>query len=202
MIPPARNVMLRVMQRRYSCNASASFNLLNLKIGYTADVQVHPNSDKMYVSKIQLSRSDPPHIKQVCSGLRDFLPRDEFQDKLVVVVDNMKKCKLRGEVSEAMVLCGDDKVGHVQPCRPAIMDQALIGEQVVLENSPLNPQPTSRRIKTSEWEDVSSRLYVNADKKAVYRDAETGQEHVLCVYQDGQSIPIVVDSLPQGSPIR
>lgn len=181
---------------------SYPFGLLNLKIGYIKDVQLHPNSDKMYVSQIQLANhADSPEIKQVCSGVRNYIPIDQFHKQLVVVVDNMKKCKLRGEISESMVLCGDDEASSVQICKPQLYDASLIGKQVVLEGES-DENVTSRKIKSKEWEDISARLYVNDRNQAVYFDQDAKRERLLCVYNNSTTIPIVVEGLPVGSKIR
>lgn len=168
------------------------FNLVNLKIGFTNKVALHPNSDKLYISQIRLS--DPNSTKQVCSGLRGLIPRESFESKYVVVVDNMKKSKLRGEISEAMLLCGQDR-GNVQLCRPAASSEDLLGRNVLLETPENSDPPTTRKIKSKEWEDISSRLYVGDQNVVVYRQEEDSVERPLVV--DG--VPIVVDDLPRGS---
>ena len=43
--------------------------------------------------------------RTVCSGLVKFIPLDQMQNKFVVVLCNLKPNKLRGIMSEAMVLC-------------------------------------------------------------------------------------------------
>lgn len=175
------------------------FNLINLKIGLTKKVECHPGSNKLYVSKIQLGSKDSP-TKQVCSGLRDVLPRESFEGKLVVVVDNMKKCKLRGQVSEAMVLCGQDSKGNIQLCRPAKNGplETLVGRAVLLEGQEEmeSSLPVTRKIKPREWEDISSSLYVGDNNVVVYREKDA-TERALFV----GDLPIVVDNLPKGSNI-
>lgn len=166
---------------------------------------MHPNSDKMFVSQIQMSPDDAGNLKQVCSGLRDYMTRDELEGRLVVIADNLKKCKLRGAVSEGMLLCGDESTnaGIVEPCSLACNDTSLIGRQVVLSGSHGDPPAVSRRIKNNEWLDVSSRLYVNTKAQVVYKDSVTGQEHGLCVHDTkNEEIPIVVTSVSPGSPVR
>lgn len=170
------------------------FNLVNLKVGFTKEVALHPNSDKLYVSQIQLALNT---IKQVCSGLRGVIPKESFENRLVVVVDNMKKCKLRGEVSEAMVLCGQESQSNVQLCRPASGSQTLLGCNVLLEGPEKSELPATRKIKPKEWEVVNSRLYVGDQNVIVYRQ-EDGVERALHV----NGVPIVVDNLPRGSIIR
>ncbi|CUS21167.1 LAQU0S02e07470g1_1 [Lachancea quebecensis] len=195
----------RSIARFYTSAArhQAGFSLLNLRIGFASQVDAHPNSDKMFISQVQVSSAQTDAFKQVCSGLRGFVGREELEGSLVVVVDNMKKCKLRGEVSEAMILCGDDSASSVvQPCRPAEFDLTLVGQPVVLEGTPKDVLPTSRRIKNSEWFEVSSRLYVDNMARVVYKDPETKTETPLCVYNGEKPIPILAQLVSPGSPVR
>lgn len=181
------------------------FQLLNLKIGYTKAVEPHPDSDKLYVSQLKLDNSDS--LKQVCSGLRNYISRDSLQDQLVVVVDNMKKCKLRGKISEAMILCGESPSNElVSLCKPAEFNMGLIGKQVVLQTKDGTAEkiePTNRKLKSKEWEDICSKLRVGEGGEIIYEEEETGSERQLCVYDEsGESIPIISEGLPAGSAVR
>lgn len=181
---------------------SYHFELLNLKIGFTKKVDIHPESDKLYVSNVDLGQHET--TKQICSGLRQYMPLDKLQDQLVVVVDNMKKCKLRGQLSEGMLLCGEDTLkDEVKLCTPSVFDQSLVGKNVVLESSEPPKTPTTRRIKTKEWEDISSRLRVGQEGKIVYTEEEGKVEKPLCVYNEyGIPVPIVATGLPAGSIVK
>lgn len=44
-------------------------------------------------------------VLQVVSGLGNFVPIEEMQDRLVVVLCNLKPAKMRGVESKGMVLC-------------------------------------------------------------------------------------------------
>ncbi|CEP64140.1 uncharacterized protein LALA0_S10e03356g [Lachancea lanzarotensis] len=208
-----RSLLYRSIGRFHStaANNDVSFSMLSLKIGWASQVREHPNSDKMYISKIQLSQDGDedgkePVFKQVCSGLREYATADELQGRLLLVVDNMKKCKLRGEVSEAMVLCGDsnDASGSsvVETCVPALFDRRLIGKPVFLKNS-AQSEPSTRKIKPNEWVILSERLSVGSQGEVVYKDPHTNQKTPLCVENgESTSVPIVVNYVPPGTSIR
>lgn len=153
---------------------------------------LHPDSEKLYVSQVDLS---PTSTKQVCSGLQEHIPLKDFQHRLVVVVDNLKKCKLRGQISEAMILCGEDSHGSVQLCRPQLNNEDLVGQQVMLKGQ--NIQPSTKKLKPKVWEDIRSRLYIGEKNIVVYK-GEDGVERELYVGE----VPIVVDNLPRGSIVR
>ncbi len=66
-------------------------------------VQHHPQADHLYVEEIDVGEEKP---RVVCSGLAKYIPVDQMDQRLVVVVCNMKPTKFRGVLSEAMVLAG------------------------------------------------------------------------------------------------
>lgn len=178
------------------------FGLLNLKIGCATRVENHPNSEELYVSQIQLDQTGS--VKQICSGIRGYVTREALQGSLVVVVDNMKKCKLRGQTSEGMILCGESAEGLVSPCTLARFDPSLVGKTVVLKSAgePAS-EPTTRRIKSKEWEDISSRLTVRDGGRIAYRDENTMEETYLCVYDsEGEPVPVIAKGLPAGSAVK
>ena len=62
----------------------------------------HPDADALYVEEIDCGEEKP---RTVISGLVKFIPEPEMQDRLVVVLCNLKPSKMRGILSEAMVMC-------------------------------------------------------------------------------------------------
>ncbi len=47
-------------------------------------------------------------VRQIVAGLAGHYTVDEMIGKQVVVVANLEPVKLRGEISEGMILCADD----------------------------------------------------------------------------------------------
>lgn len=62
----------------------------------------HPDADSLYVEKIDVGETEP---RTVVSGLVQFVPKEELQDRLVVVLCNLKPQKMRGVESQGMLLC-------------------------------------------------------------------------------------------------
>lgn len=56
----------------------------------------------MYVEKIDLGEVEP---RTVVSGLAKFVPLDDLQDRFVAVLCNLKPAKMRGVLSQGMLLC-------------------------------------------------------------------------------------------------
>lgn len=62
----------------------------------------HPDADSLYVEKIDVGEAEP---RTVVSGLVHFVPKEQLQDRLVVLLCNLKPQKMRGVESQGMVLC-------------------------------------------------------------------------------------------------
>lgn len=75
---------------------------IDLRIGKIVDVQKHPDADSLYVEKIDVGEPAP---RTVISGLVKHVPIEEMQNRLVCVMCNLKPVKMRGILSEGMVMC-------------------------------------------------------------------------------------------------
>ncbi|KFV40370.1 Tyrosine--tRNA ligase, cytoplasmic, partial [Gavia stellata] len=75
---------------------------LDIRVGKVISVQKHPDADSLYVEKIDVGEPEP---RTVVSGLVQFVPKEQLQDRLVVLLCNLKPQKMRGVESQGMVLC-------------------------------------------------------------------------------------------------
>lgn len=75
---------------------------LDIRVGRIVEVAKHPDADSLYVEKIDLGEEQP---RTIVSGLVNFIPIEEMQNRLVVVLCNLKPAKMRGIESQGMVLC-------------------------------------------------------------------------------------------------
>lgn len=87
-----------------------TFTKTELKVGRIISVENHPNADKLYVVKIDDGGDDG---RTICAGLKEYYSAEQLQGKLVVFVANLKPRKLRGIMSEGMMLAADDGNGRV-----------------------------------------------------------------------------------------
>ncbi|HLD40138.1 MAG TPA: methionine--tRNA ligase [Candidatus Nanoarchaeia archaeon] len=78
---------------------------LQLTVGKILEVKDHPNADSLYLLKVDLGSLGK---RQVVAGLKKYIAKENLQGRKAVFVANMKPAKLRGEMSEAMVLAADD----------------------------------------------------------------------------------------------
>lgn len=72
-------------------------------MGKIVEVQKHPDADSLYVEKIDLGEPNGP--RTIVSGLVNFVPLHEMENRMVVVLANLKAANLRGISSHGMVLC-------------------------------------------------------------------------------------------------
>ena len=81
------------------------FRKVDIRIAIIKSVQPHPNADKLYVIKLDVG---PEGEKQTCAGLRPYYAPEQLMGKRVAVVLNLAPAKVRGEVSETMMLAGQE----------------------------------------------------------------------------------------------
>jgi len=78
------------------------FMKLDFVVGEIVESKVHPDADKLLVSQIDTGDK----IRQIVSGISKYYKPEELIGKKVVVVKNLKPVKLRGVLSEGMILAG------------------------------------------------------------------------------------------------
>lgn len=86
------------------------FMKVEMKTGKVTSVEDHPNADKLYVVTIE---DGPDSTRTVCAGLKSHYKAEELVGKSVVFVANLKPRKLRGIMSEGMMLAAEDSEGNV-----------------------------------------------------------------------------------------
>ncbi len=84
------------------------FEKVQLRVGEVLECQPVEGAKKLLVSKIRIGNE----VRQIVSGIAAYYKPEEMVGKKVVVVTNLKPVKLRGVLSEGMVLCASDADGH------------------------------------------------------------------------------------------
>lgn len=92
---------------------------LDLRVGRIVDISLHPDADSLYVEKIDCGEANP---RNIISGLVKHVPIEQMRNRLVVVLCNLKPAKMRGIVSEGMVMCAStpDTVEVLRPPSDAV----------------------------------------------------------------------------------
>lgn len=76
------------------------FAKVKLRVGRVFEAALHPNADKLIVLQVDLGGEK----RQVCAGLRGHYGPEQLVGKNVIVVSNLAPRKMRGEISQGMIL--------------------------------------------------------------------------------------------------
>ncbi|KAH0795769.1 TRNA binding domain containing protein [Histomonas meleagridis] len=143
------------------------FQMIDVRVSRIVKIWPHPDADTLYCEEIDIGDGV---IKRVITGVRNYIPIEEMENRLVVVFTNIKPGKIRGQPSEAMVFAGSNadhsKVELLTP--PAdtpVGTRVLCGDFV---NPEIKPSVDS---KGKWWKAVSAnnQLTINADGQACYK---------------------------------
>lgn len=109
-------------------------NQLDLRVGRITSCKKHETADKLYCETIDVGEKED---RSIASGLVPHYALEEMQDRLVVVVCNLKPRKMQGFASNGMVLCavkkledGSEIVEFVEVPAGAIPGDRIVGEGV------------------------------------------------------------------------
>ncbi|EDS26755.1 multisynthetase complex auxiliary component p43 [Culex quinquefasciatus] len=137
---------------------------LDMRVGKIVEVSRHPDADSLYLEKIDCGESAP---RTVISGLVKFVPIEEMKDRYCVVLCNLKPAKMRGILSEAMVMCAStpEKVEILAP-----PEGSVPGDLVHVEGYPRVPDAVMNP-KKKIFETVAPDLRTNGELVACYKDS-------------------------------
>ncbi|XP_073848310.1 aaRS-interacting multifunctional protein 1 [Musca autumnalis] len=137
---------------------------LDMRVGKIVEVSRHPDADSLYLEKIDCGEAQP---RTVVSGLVKYVPLEEMQNRMVVVLCNLKPAKMRGVTSEAMVMCAStpEKVEVLSPPSGAVP-----GDLVHCEGYQRQPD-AQMNPKKKIFETCAPDLKTNDDLVACYKGA-------------------------------
>jgi methionyl-tRNA synthetase len=107
---------LAEMEREEAAGPDCPADILDMVIARITSVEAHPDADKLWIMTADLG---PMGERTLVAGLREHYTAEELQDADIVVVTNLAPAKLRGVLSEAMLLAAEDKDGTVSLLMPA-----------------------------------------------------------------------------------
>ncbi len=81
------------------------FYKLDLRIAKIVEAIEHPNADRLFLLKIELGSEQ----RQLCAGLRGHYTTEQLVGKNIVVVANLAPRKVRGELSQGMLLAASNE---------------------------------------------------------------------------------------------
>ena len=144
---------------------------LDLRVAEIKTANDHPDADKLVVLTVDVGGE----IRQLCAGLKKHYPIAEFVGKKIIVVCNLQPAKLRGVMSEGMLLAASE------------------GEVVSLLMPPQDAKPGDRVDGTTQAAQMTINdfatfdLHIGQDRNAEY------------VSPDGKRHPLTVGGRPIGT---
>jgi glutaminyl-tRNA synthetase len=178
---------------------------VELRVGEILSAAQHPDADSLYVLQVRVGNAAAPFgtsnvggeeapsaVRTIISGLAGRIPLDTLAGRKVVVVCNLKPSKMRGIVSEGMLLAasapaGSDGAERVELLAPP--SDAPVGELIRVSGYETPVPDAVLKSKTAQevWKRVAGELSTDANGHAGY-----GKEGSLLVTSAG---PCTVPSL-------
>ncbi len=90
------------------------FCRLQFQVGEILSCEVVPKADKLLCSQVKIGSQ----VRQIVSGIRSSYTPEEMVGKKVMVLVNLEPRKIRGLVSEGMLLCAEDEKGTLSLLAP------------------------------------------------------------------------------------
>ncbi|KAK1345678.1 hypothetical protein QTO34_008142 [Cnephaeus nilssonii] len=137
---------------------------LDLRIGCIITAKKHPDADSLYVEEVDVGEAVP---RTVVSGLVNHVPLDQMQNRMVILLCNLKPAKMRGILSQAMVMCASSPE-KVEILAPPI--GSVPGDRITFDAFPGEPDKELNP-KKKIWEQIQPDLYTNDECVATYKGA-------------------------------
>lgn len=137
---------------------------LDLRIGCIITAKKHPDADSLYVEEVDVGEAVP---RTVVSGLVNHVPLDQMQNRMVILLCNLKPAKMRGILSQAMVMCASSPE-KVEILAPPI--GSVPGDRITFDAFPGEPDKELNP-KKKIWEQIQPDLYTNDKCVATYKGA-------------------------------
>ena len=96
------------------------FMKIDLRVATVVECEKVKKANKLLKLTVKVGRE----TRTVVSGIEKFYESEELVGKQVVLVANLKPVKLRGILSEGMILCAEDAEGKLQLVSPEQAIQA------------------------------------------------------------------------------
>ncbi|XP_034610252.1 LOW QUALITY PROTEIN: tyrosine--tRNA ligase, cytoplasmic [Trachemys scripta elegans] len=139
---------------------------LDIRVGKVISVEKHPDADSLYLEKIDVGEPEP---RTVISGLVQFVTKEQLQDRMVVLLCNLKPQKMRGVESQGMLLCASS-VGEprqVEPLDPPA--GSCPGERVYVEGYESGQPDDELKPKKRVFEKLQADFRISEDFVAQWK---------------------------------
>lgn len=140
---------------------------LDIRVGKVVSVEKHPDADSLYLEKIDVGEEQP---RTVVSGLVAYISQEQLQDRLVVLLCNLKPQKMRGIESQAMLLCAsiEGEPRKVEPLDPP--EGSAPGERVFVEGYESGKPDDELKPKKKVFEKLQVDLKISGEYVAQWKE--------------------------------
>jgi methionyl-tRNA synthetase len=155
-------------------DVDSTFPLL-LKVGKILSVEDHPNADKLFVEKVDFG----DETRTIISGIKEHYQKEDLVGKKVVVVVNLKHAKLRGVMSEGMILMTEHD-GKI-----VVIEAPDVGLGTIV-----TVDPSIQAASLVSFEQIGKVLFVVKDGKILVegKTLKAGDEEITVHVPDGAKV--------------
>lgn len=167
------------------------FTKVDFRVGSITRVWNHETAERLYCEEIDVG-AEAGGVRQVVSGLRAYYSLEEMQDRLVIVVCNLKESKFQGVMSFGMVLAAKSADGSRVELL-SVPEGSAVGERLTLQGyngtypAPLN---AARMKKLKAWEAVAPDLHTSETGAACWKELQLVTSAGVCSVATLVSSPI------------
>lgn len=99
---------IKLEEKKEEPEKKEGFESLKLIVGKIVEIGDHPQADKLFKLKIDIGEEQP---RQILTGLKEHYTHENIDKGNVIIIANLKPAKMRGELSEGMMLAAEDEKG-------------------------------------------------------------------------------------------
>ncbi|KAG2176269.1 hypothetical protein INT43_005503 [Umbelopsis isabellina] len=165
---------------------------LDIRVGHIVSCKKHEDADALYVEQIDVG--DPEGVpRTIVSGLVKWYPVEEMQNRIVLVLCNLKPANMRGVKSQGMVLCASPADGtKVELLAPVDLTKVKPGDRVYFEGMEGTPENVLNP-KKKYWETVQPDFKTNGETVAYFQD-----KPFLIKSSSGEDIKVKAATVTEG----
>ncbi|KRX56194.1 Tyrosine--tRNA ligase, cytoplasmic [Trichinella sp. T9] len=146
--------------------AELTVGRLDMRVGKIVRVRQHEEAENLFVEEIDVGENEP---RTIVSGLAQHYHLDDLCDRFVVVLCNLKPAKLRGILSNGMVLCASsESPRRVQLIEPP--DGSSPGDVIYAEGIERHPDDVLNP-KKKVWEKIQADLRTSHNGEPIWKDS-------------------------------
>ncbi|MEM6561327.1 MAG: methionine--tRNA ligase subunit beta [Planctomycetota bacterium] len=102
------------------------FTKVDLRVATIKEAGDHPNADKLLLLKLD---DGTPEGRQICAGIKGHYDPEQLVGRQIIVVANLAPRKMRGEISQGMLLAASND-DHTQVVLLSPMSEIAPGSRV------------------------------------------------------------------------